>query len=995
MKQAFTHWKRVLHGIILTGAIIVAGCGLVNAQAGIYITGPTRVCTGTPATFSADNELCTDWSWSEGDITPPSGPGQPTQTTITWNTAGSYRVTLTAACQTEFGGTSYPHAFLDVEVVDPPTNQFISTEVTAANAPAVNVTNTSATICLGNSLILVPPSGAVNCRWSTDYSAASGYNGTTALSGGRIQFFSQGYPNPSIRCTLNYELPAAAPCSPVPLVFTINLGTRAQPAVVTGTERFGAGPLTLVVQNHNPAYTYTWYEAATGAAYAYQGGPAFTTPSLSQGRKYYLGITSCLEEFRQEIQLVVHRVQIKIGGQVPAGPVALKYGSGLVLQADPNTLSQYTWRRDGQVVAGATGPQLPVFDPGTYTVRVAGGTGLDYESVPVEVLPALMGQSVNGQPLTFANEITVLKRNVTDPEQVLHLSPAERRQTVTYANGLGQPIQQLAVQAGPALEDIVQPFGYEGGGTATSTFLPFPVASSAKAQGEYEADPFTKLNAYYAPKGGLPSSTATLEASPLARPLEQTQTGTAWAGHPSSVSYAANAASEVRRWQGFDGSQWYAAGQLTKEISLDPDSRRTEVFKDQLGRTVLQRKVDGTQNFDTYTVYADAGYVQLVVPPAAVQALVSNGQWNIQDAGFKDRWLYQYTYDDQGRVIERKIPGAAPVYLVYDAFDRPVLVQDGAQRATSGGAQWLFTKFDAQNRPVVEGIWQDGRSRADVQDEVKVFTPIREYETRIAGGYTTGNTFPAVQDGVGGAVLLSRTFYDDYDLNADGTPDYAVAAEARLGTDEQPVQTTQARGLTTATQRRVVQPDGSYGGWLTTALLYDEYGNVVQKQSNNLLQASASLLDRTTLVYRAHGFVPQVLRSVKQQSYGAASPAVVRNRFAYDPAGHLLQTWQQHERNGTVEPELLLSSNRYEGLGELTQKKLHSRDQGTKFLQTEDFAYNLHGQLKSINSSQDLLVSNPENDLFALDIIREQVWGIGNMPRYDGLSLPTSQGWLS
>ena len=761
------------------------------------------------------------------------------------------------------------------------------------------------------------------------------------------------------------------PCQPAPLVFTINVGVPAEPTIVVGTERFGPGQLDLTIQNYQPAFTYTWYEDAALTTVAYTGGPTFT-PNVNQNRSYYLVVTSCEVGQPEEFKVLLRRVRITVNGQVPTGTIT---GPSVVLQADPATGGPYTWLRNSEVIANASGPQLTATEAGLYTVRVAGGTGPEYESLPVEVLP-----------FTQIKEWTVLKPAVTNPQQVALLSVNERGHSVTYANSLGQPIQQLAVQAGPGQEDVVQHIGYDGTGTTTQSFLPFPVAATTKPSGDYEADPLTKLNAYYARKGGLPSSTSTGEASPLGRPLEQTQTGLDWAGHSSRMSYGGNTAADgVRRWQGFDGRQTYPEGQLFKEVSLDPDNRRTEVFKDQLGRVVLQRKVDGTQLFDTYTVYADAGYVQAVIPPAAVQALAGTGQWNIQDAGFKDRWLYQYTYDDRGRVVERKFPGAAPVYLVYDAFDRPILVQDGKHRATGGG-QWLFTKFDAQNRSVVEGLAQDGRSRADVQAAADAFGQSQtvEFETRSGGAYTTGNTFPAVQDGVNGGVLLSLTFYDDYDLDANGTPDYAPKAESRLTTAEQPVVTPQARGLTTVTRRRVVQPGGTYGAWLTTAMFYDQYGNVVQKQGNNLLQTNASLLDVTTLVYRAQGFVPQVLKAIKVQDYGNAIAAVVRNRFTYDPAGHLLQTWQQNITKPTPEPEILLSSNRYTGLGELTQKKLHSRDQGTKFLQTEDFAYNLHGQLQSINGGS--LKYNSENDLFGFALVREKVNGLmtGNTPRYDG-----------
>ncbi|WP_191906354.1 DUF6443 domain-containing protein [Hymenobacter baengnokdamensis] len=809
----------------------------------------------------------------------------------------------------------------------------------------------------------------------------------TLLSNGQVQVGAYDYPdNRSVKSevyVLTYQLPSS-PCQQTySLSFTVTVGTQAS-AVVGGTERFGPGSVNLTISNYNAAYTYTWYEDATSATLASgsSSGATFTTPSLTQSRDYYLAVTDCQQNARVPVHVLLRRVQLLIAGVVPTQPVALAYGTGLTLQANPANAGPYTWLLNGQPVAGETSAQLTVYTAGSYTVRLAGGTSPEDESAPVEVLDALAGQQVNQQPLTYTSTLTVLKPGVTDPTQLIKLGPTERQQTVTYANSLGQPIQQLTVQAGPAQEDIVQHLSYEGSPTAAQSFLPFSVPSATKTPGYYEPAASAKQTAYYAPKDSQPFSTTTTEASPLGRPLEQTQSGQAWTGHTTRLSYASNTATEVRHWQGFDGTQFYPEGQLTKEISLDPDNRRTEVFKDQLGRVVLQRKVvasgAGAGTYDTYTVYTDAGYVQLVIPPAAIQALTSSGQWNIQDAGFKDRWLYQYTYDDRGRVVERKFPGAAAVYLVYDSFDRPVLVQDGTHRASN---QWLFTKFDAQNRAVVEGLWSDSRQRSDVQAAADQFAPSLDYETRSGGSYTTSNTFPVVQDGASG-TLLALSFFDDYDLNADGQPDYTYRSAPELSTAEQPTATTQTRGLATVTRRRLVAPDGQYGDWLTTALFYDQYGNLIQKQGNNLLQPSASLLDVTTLVYREQGFVPQVLKTIKKQEYGGATPVVIRNRFTYDAVGHLLQTWQQNQTQGNLEPEVLVSSSTYTGLGELTQKRLHSTNAGATFLQTEDFAYNLHGQLSSINHSD--LTTNPENDLFGLELVREQANATGNAPRYDG-----------
>ncbi len=700
--------------------------------------------------------------------------------------------------------------------------------------------------------------------------------------------------------------------------------------------------------------------------------------------------------------MLIRRVQIQAQTTAvfttPTGPIRLGRAGVVILRA--SSQGSVTWFLDGRQITSQNGSfYLSATQAGRYTVRTnyPNSYAPEDESQPVDIVSGLDGQFVNGQALTYLSDTQVLKAGITTTDQVAQLATADRTQTITYLTGWGQPLQQVGVQAGPAQQDLVQHAAYAGDPTTSRTYLPLPASPYSNTPGLYEPDPVGKLNAYYGSNfsESQPYAVTQAETSPLGRPVSQAPAGSAWASHPNQLSYATNTAQDgVRLWSGQDASSVYAAGQLTKEVLMDADARRTEIYKDGLGRTILQRKVTGyggasPQNLDTYSVYATAGYLQYVVPPAAVAAMAAANTWNVANmpAGFANLWLYQYTYDNRGRLVERRFPGAAPVYLVYDQFDRPILVQDGNHRANN---QWLFTKFDSQNRPVVSGLFpyysQNSNVRTILQDLADNSTLTMGYETRTSGGYTPNQTFPDVSS----ATILSVTVFDDYDLDLDAshTPDYAYVTQGITGSPE-PVATTQLRGLQTITRTRVVLPGGQYGGWLTNALFYDQYGNLIQKQSNNLLQASGALGDVATLVYREQGFVPQVLRSLKKQQTpdlpGNFSPTVqVRTRFSYDAGGRLLQTWQQHQWKNVWEPEVLVATNTYTDLGQVARKQLHSRD-GAKYLQTEDFTYNLHGQLQRINNPNYLTVSNAENDLFALEIIREQTSnGLGNTPRYDG-----------
>jgi len=68
---------------------------------------------------------------------------------------------------------------------------------------------------------------------------------------------------------------------------------------------------------------------------------------------------------------------------------------------------------------------------------------------------------------------------------------------------------------------------------------------------------------------------------------------------------------------------------------------------------------------------------------------------------------YYYEYDSRERMVVKQLPGADPVYMVYDNRDRLVLTQDGNLRKDKDGImlnKWLFIKYDELNRPVMTGI---------------------------------------------------------------------------------------------------------------------------------------------------------------------------------------------------------------------------------------------------------------------------------------------------
>ena len=80
-----------------------------------------------------------------------------------------------------------------------------------------------------------------------------------------------------------------------------------------------------------------------------------------------------------------------------------------------------------------------------------------------------------------------------------------------------------------------------------------------------------------------------------------------------------------------------------------------------------------TDEHATYYVYDEVGNLAYVVPP---KVDLTNGISSTE----LDELCFRYSYDSRNRMIEKKVPGAGPVYMVYDTRDRLALTQDSVQR---------------------------------------------------------------------------------------------------------------------------------------------------------------------------------------------------------------------------------------------------------------------------------------------------------------------------
>ncbi len=210
-------------------------------------------------------------------------------------------------------------------------------------------------------------------------------------------------------------------------------------------------------------------------------------------------------------------------------------------------------------------------------------------------------------------------------------------------------------------------------------------------------------------------------------------------------------------------------------------------------------------------------------PVASMAVFKSGDQTNL---------CYIYSYDKRQRMVVKKLPGADSVLMVYDLRDRLVATQDGVQRAKSP-KEWLFTKYDELSRPILTGTIQSANTRVQMQTAVNVYTGTNLYETRTTSSthhYYTQNSFP---NSSFTKTYLPVTYYDDYDVNNDGSgsgdPAYTTDSDFPNNTAF-----SRLKNQVTVSKARELDPASSSEVWFTTASFYDKRYRIIQTKTTEI-----------------------------------------------------------------------------------------------------------------------------------------------------------------
>ena len=547
----------------------------------------------------------------------------------------------------------------------------------------------------------------------------------------------------------------------------------------------------------------------------------------------------------------------------------------------------------------------------------------------------------------------------TDPNTLMTKVLNDVKQLTTYLDGLGRP-EQIVMKKGSLSTtgntDMVSATVYDAFGREGLKYLPYVSPSN---DGLYKTNVLTEQNAFYSgsssPVYGQGENyfygKTDFEPSPLNRVAKTYMPGASWVGNNigEETKYWINTTTDaVRVWTVVDvtndygtygSSSTYLPGQLYKHLSVDEQGKQVIEFKDKEGKVIL-KKVQLTASPDdgitgsghtgwlcTYHIYDDFGMLRAVIQPKAVDAMNNTSSWT-PDPTSLNELVFRYEYDARGRTIMKKVPGAGTVYMIYDARDRLIMMQDANMKDIQ---KWMVTVYENNfNRPISTYLINDPSNYNNA-----------EYHRSQAAASVA---YPLVSNFTN--ELLTENHYDDYNnlpaglaatLYNSGYSTYLTASTSSPEYGEAIIQASSAKGMVTWTKVKVL---GTVNQYNSSVNIYDDKGRIIQVQSTNI----SGGLD---IVTNQYSFSGEVLRSHTKHQKQGGSPQTyhLATKYNYDELNRLSST----EKNINNTGWRTISSLAYDAIGHLKSKKLAPSYNSGAGIETLNHDYNIHGWLLGIN----------------------------------------------
>jgi RHS repeat-associated protein len=678
------------------------------------------------------------------------------------------------------------------------------------------------------------------------------------------------------------------------ILITVNTpsvgGTISQPA-----EAYGFASGTLLLSGYTGTIEKWQQKSGSGVWTDIVNTATSHTYSNISSTTYFRAVIkngTCAAVFSQEAAVMVYQVPTLIiqgSGSIAPG--------GEVLIATESLYYSYKWYKDNELITGDT-YAFNVKKPGTYKVLVK-ASATSGESVSNEI-------TINGSLSNLSTSVNAIVATqytipgVTNTTDTYDLLPSDYNIMVNYFDGLGRSVQSVILGGSASGYDFIQPILYDKLGREGKKFMPYV---SNSREGIYQPSALINQSTFYANTTDKvvddlsPFSQTVFESSPLNRIIKKGSPGSAWqpdatnsytsTDHTMKFDYEFNSLSEVLFWtytyptasypMGFVNAStgitalYYPANTLYKNKSKDEQQNELIDYKDKEGRIILKKvQAPNGEWAETYYIYDDFGSLVVVIPPEAVKAIKktpTSDYFNQSDAvkeAFLKRWAFRYAYDSRRRMTIKQVPGADPVYMVYDTRDRLVLTQDANQRAGATNAikYWTFTKYDELNRPILTGIKDTTTSvqltQAQMQAAVdahyaKAWTKYGETYVGNAAGNVHGYSNKSYPVFTTAGTLdvnkyLTVAYYDNYSFKSlwPGSYNYVdenLSETVNTVTYNQPdAAFVFVKGLVTGTKVKVL--DGG-SNWLKSITYYDDDYRAVQTIADNQTGGT----DLTTTLY--------------------------------------------------------------------------------------------------------------------------------------------------
>ncbi len=593
------------------------------------------------------------------------------------------------------------------------------------------------------------------------------------------------------------------------------------------------------------------------------------------------------------------------------------------------------------------------------------------KKIYISIISLFLSLAVFGQtttPTTTKNYVhkTSYKKGVQE-SAIGSVSENNKLETISYFDGLGRPIQSVAIRQGgkdanQRDTDLIVPIAYDGYGRQAKEYLPY---YSSNNTGSYDSNAIVNARAFNEAEFGAelnlshsnPYTEKAFSNSPLNRILKQASPGEAWkmgSGHEVKFDYKTNTSNEVKRFYvvvnsnyspTLMGGNFYASNKLYKNIVIDENhsgttkNRTTEEFKDKQGRVVLKRTYNNNQKHDTYYVYDDFGNLTFVLPPLMNASTSSLSVLRTKLAALG----YQYKYDYRNRLIEKQLPGKGREYIVYNKLDQPIMTQDANLKAQH---KWLFTKYDVFGRVAYTGVTNSNASRATLQLQANNTSTqwVTKTGARSAGGttvYYSNGGYPTTV-----SEILTINYYDNYLFNYDGLK---VPSSTTYTTT---IDGTKLKGLATGSKVKVLGTNK----WITTVTGYDQERRPVWIANKNTYLSTIDYIE--SKFKNTTNDISGLLRETKTRHYKTGKPLLVTiDKFTYNHTGKMTR----HSQKINKLAEETLVKNDYDVLGRLAVKRVGGTPK-TEY-QVVDYSYNIRGWLTEIND-----IGKLGKDLFAFKI---------------------------